>query len=156
MSTESLEPRITKIEDTMQSLEHTLGEVKSLLTTMSNLLEGTMGQDGLIVKHNDLSLRHFQLEREMNECFSNMERTLIEELSKSLPELETHHEVHLFLKLLRKRTVPSAVIDQVAKLLDHDKFFVGRRAFWYLDERELSPPQRKKVDAFFEKHQDRL
>ena len=82
MSTESLEPRITKIEDTMQSLEHTLGEVKSLLTTMSNLLEGTMGQDGLIVKHNDLSLRHFQLEREMNERFSNMERTLIEELNK--------------------------------------------------------------------------
>ena len=33
---------------------------------------------------------------------------------------------------------------------------IARRAFWFLDERDLPPKLRAAVDAFYEKHQDRL
>jgi hypothetical protein len=47
-------------------------------------------------------------------------------------------------------------IEKALPLLKHEKFFVARRAFWYLDEQELPDPIRKKVDAFYEAHEARL
>ncbi|MFT5131421.1 MAG: hypothetical protein ACI8W8_005057, partial [Rhodothermales bacterium] len=69
-----------------------------------------------------------------------------------LPQLDTYFEVHLFLNFIRSaKAVPNAL-----PLLGHEKFFVARRAFSYLDEQDLPNEIRAKVDAFYAKHEDRL
>ena len=74
-----------------------------------------------------------------------------------LPELESYYEVHLFLKLMEKRNAASAkVAMKAAGLLKHQKFFVSRRAYWYLEKQKLSADLRKLVDAYHDKNEDRL
>ena len=82
MNPDIIEKQIGEIEDNIKQLGHNLTEVKTMVQKMSDLLQGAMGESGLITKHNNLSERHFQLERQVNERFSNMERNLIERLNE--------------------------------------------------------------------------
>jgi hypothetical protein len=73
-------------------------------------------------------------------------------LCDHLPSLATYLETHLFLRFIKSKRA----IEQALPLLKHEKFFVARRAFWYLDEQDLSDTIRDQVDAFYTKHEDRL
>ena len=50
----------------------------------------------------------------------------------------------------------SEVTRQVLRLLDQPHFFVARRAYYYLKDQSLIADQRKRVEAFRGKFQDRL
>jgi hypothetical protein len=81
----------------------------------------------------------------------------LDALSVYLPKLESHHEVHLFLTLMEKRNAGSQVTAKhAAKLLSNEKFFIARRAFWYLEKQTLEGDVKTQVDAFLKKHEDRL
>ena len=69
-----------------------------------------------------------------------------------LPNLDTYLEAHLFFRTIKSKRA----IEQALPLLKHQKFFVARRAFWYLDEQDLPDPIRDQVDAFYDAHEDRL
>lgn len=78
-------------------------------------------------------------------------------LSDHLPDLDTYYEVHLFLTLMEQRNAASAKLTRkTAALLDHDKFFVSRRAYQHLAPQELPPKIRKRVEAYEDLHRDRL
>ena len=78
-------------------------------------------------------------------------------LSAAVPKFESHHELHLFLSLVAVRKAGSETISRnVATLLAHRKFFVSRRAYWYLEKQELPEAIQAKVDAFYRMHGDRL
>ena len=80
-----------------------------------------------------------------------------DQLSEQLPEFDSYYEVHLFLNLMERRNPGSAaVIQHTLPLLKHEKFFVARRAFWFLNKQDLTKEQNEKVDAFYEAHADRL
>jgi uncharacterized protein YjiS (DUF1127 family) len=69
-----------------------------------------------------------------------------------LPSLASYLEAHLFFRVIRSRRA----IEQTLPLLQHEKFFVARRAFWFLDEQDLPAAIRDRVDAFYDAHEDRL
>ena len=80
-----------------------------------------------------------------------------ERLCDHLPGLKTYYEVHLFLNLMHRRHPGSPkVTRQTAELLDHDKFLVSRRAYQHLATQELPADLRKRLDAYADKHRDRL
>ena len=80
-----------------------------------------------------------------------------DQVAATLSALETHQGVHACLELLKAK-VPANVVAQrqAAKLLDHQKFFIARRAFWYLKKQDLTDDLRRLVDAFEDKYWDRL
>jgi hypothetical protein len=81
----------------------------------------------------------------------------LDQLSSVLPKFASHHELHLFLNLVTQNKAESETISRnVAELLFHRKFFVARRAFWYLNDQDLPKDLQSKVDAFKEKHKERL
>ena len=81
----------------------------------------------------------------------------LDRLSAVLPKFSSHHELHLFLHLVTSRKAESETISKnVVTLLSHRKFFVARRAYWYLDKQELPKALQARVDAFYQKHEDRL
>jgi hypothetical protein len=81
----------------------------------------------------------------------------LDKLSADLPKFESHHEVHLFLTLMEKRNAGSKTAPvNAAKLLANKKFFIARRAFWYLEKQNLEADVKTQVDAFLKKHEDRL
>ncbi|NOX99822.1 MAG: hypothetical protein GXP30_08855 [Verrucomicrobia bacterium] len=74
-----------------------------------------------------------------------------------LPTLESYYEVHLFLNLMNKKNPGSAkVAEKAAELLKHEKFFVSRRVYAYLEKQSLSADLQKQVTAYLEKNKDRL
>ena len=74
-----------------------------------------------------------------------------------MPKFNSHHELHLLLALITSRGAGSDEINQnAARLLKHKKFFVARRAYWYLKKQTLSPDVKAQVDAFHKKHRLRL
>jgi hypothetical protein len=78
-------------------------------------------------------------------------------LCDHLPSLETYYEVHLFLTLMEAKNPSSPkVLQKTAKLLDHEKFFVSRRAYQHLAKHTLPEDIQRRVDAYAEEHQDRL
>ena len=81
----------------------------------------------------------------------------LDRLSSTLPKFASHHELHMFLNLVTQNKAQSDTISRnVAHLLSHRKFFVARRAFWYLEKQNLPKDLQTKVDAFQEKHKERL
>ena len=81
----------------------------------------------------------------------------LDQLSSALPKFNSHHELHLFLNLVTSRQADSETISRnVASLLSHRKFFVARRAYWYLEKQELPKALQAKVDTFYRKHEDRF
>ena len=74
-----------------------------------------------------------------------------------LPGLESYYEVHLFLTLMEKKNAGSStVVEKAADLLKHKKFFVSRRAYWFLEKQNLPEDVRKRVDAYYSENEDRL
>ena len=81
----------------------------------------------------------------------------LDQLSSVLPKFASHHELHMFLNLVTQNKADSETISRnVSNLLSHRKFFVARRAFWYLNDQNLPKDLQSKVDAFKEKHKERL
>ena len=80
-----------------------------------------------------------------------------DQLCDYLPELESYYEVHLFLNLMEKRNGSSSkVAEKATELLKHPKFFISRRAYWYLEKQTLPVNLKKSAEAFYIKNKDRL
>lgn len=80
-----------------------------------------------------------------------------DQLCDHLPELDSYFEVHLFLNLMEKHNKNSSrVSEKTIELLKHPKFFVSRRAYWYLEKQTLPENLQQQVDAYFKKNKDRL
>ena len=70
-------------------------------------------------------------------------------LVAQIPRLGEYYELHLLLSLLEKGDYASAqALTNAAPVLDHENFFMARRAFWFLEKQELPPALEKKVKAF--------
>jgi len=81
----------------------------------------------------------------------------LDRISGWFPELGSYHEVDVMLKLMESRGTPSGkVVKQAMGLLEEENFLVARRAYWFLEERELSDAQKKRLDEFRVKHEERL
>jgi hypothetical protein len=73
-----------------------------------------------------------------------------EQLSNLLPGFKTYQEVDIFLHLLDKtNSVTPVVIKQIISLLNNDSILISRRAYWFLNERELSESDREKLNEFY-------
>jgi hypothetical protein len=77
--------------------------------------------------------------------------------SSHLTALETYYEVHLLLNLMAERNPGSEMVMRRALLLlDGKKFFIARRAYYALQDQTLTAPQRRHLEAFRQRYQDRL
>ena len=76
-------------------------------------------------------------------------------LSSALDELP-YFQVHRILLLLEKREVSATVEANVAGLLDHDNFFIARRAYEHLRKQAAGAGTARRLDAFRERYGDRL
>ncbi len=82
---------------------------------------------------------------------------LYEQLVAQIPHFEEFYELHLLLRLLEDRNYASEqTLAHVAALLEHENFFLARRACWFLQKQKLSPDLQRKVKAFQEKNADRM
>jgi len=82
---------------------------------------------------------------------------LCEHLVAQIPRLGEYYELHLLLNLLENRNYTSKqLLTNTATVLEHENFFMARRAFWFLQKQKLSPELQKKLKAFQEKNADRL
>jgi hypothetical protein len=78
-------------------------------------------------------------------------------LSDFLPSLESYFEVHRFLTLMETENPGSTkVARKAAELLKHQKFFVSRRAYWFLEKQQLPADLRKSAEEYFRENEDRL
>lgn len=68
-----------------------------------------------------------------------------------------YFQVHLTLRLLDSKSFFSERVEaHVAALLDHENFFIARRASQHLAQHTLSDAARQRLEAFRTQHQDRL
>ena len=79
----------------------------------------------------------------------------LEGLSAMLERLP-YFQVHRILLLLEERECPAKVEANVARLLDHENFFIARRAYRHLREQPVGDRTMQKLDAFGERHRHRL
>ncbi len=80
-----------------------------------------------------------------------------DQLCDYLPGLESYFEVHRFLTLMEKQNSGSAkVAEKAAELLEHEKFFISRRAYWFLEKQKLSADLQKSVREYHSENEDRL
>jgi len=88
---------------------------------------------------------------------AKLPKALYQHLAMQIQHCEEYFELHLLLNLLEKGSYTSeTVLTNTAKVLNHKNFFMARRAFWFLQKKELSPELKQKLKAFQEKHKDRL
>ena len=68
-----------------------------------------------------------------------------------------HQELHLFLRFLTKhRATSPQVLEAIIPLLDNEDFLAARLVYWFLVDQELEEKHQEKVNAFYQKYQDRL
>jgi hypothetical protein len=80
-----------------------------------------------------------------------------DELVGGLPNMTEYYEIHRVLALVEKhRHASPRLIPRVVVLLEHDNFFIARRAYWFLENRELGEAERTAVGAFRRKYGSRL
>ncbi len=79
----------------------------------------------------------------------------LEGLSGALEQLP-YLPVHRILQLLAKREGSPKIEADVARLLDHENFFIARRAYEHLTNQTPGAETRHKLDAFREQYRDRL
>ena len=80
-----------------------------------------------------------------------------ERVSRWIPKLESYREVDLLLRWIEAQGGASGeVMNRVVGLLDDGNFLVARRAYWFLEERDLTDLQKRRLEAFRGKHGDRL
>lgn len=79
----------------------------------------------------------------------------LEALSGILGELP-YFQVHRILLLLQKQESSTKIEANIARLLDHDDFFIARRASEHLLKQTPGDSTRRKLDAFRDKYRDRL
>ena len=74
-----------------------------------------------------------------------------------VPSATEYYEVHRILTLAERHQYSSdGTNGKVAELLTSDSFFIARRAFWFLEKRELEEKEKEKIKAFRQRYGDRL
>ena len=115
---------------------------------------------------------HRAIEDTFAKCGKNGRIQILESLSRSvlkppgqfydnlghfLPLLESYYEAHLLLELENTfNSQSSGIVHDVLKFLENENFLIARRAFWFLQEMNLSPDQAAAIAAFETKFADRL
>ncbi|MDZ7620007.1 MAG: hypothetical protein U1E05_23650, partial [Patescibacteria group bacterium] len=79
----------------------------------------------------------------------------LEALSAALADMP-YFAVHRILELLAKKEHTTQVEANVLGLLDHDNFFIARRAYEHLRKQSLGNGAQQKLAAFRQEHGDRL
>ena len=93
---------------------------------------------------------------EMLESDEKLDGQILEALTDNLGK-QSFYPLHLALRLVENRNFFSKEVEEnVVKLLQAKDFFVARRASEFLSQQKLSAPAREKLQAFREKHADRL
>ena len=89
--------------------------------------------------------------------FEDPPMALLTKIGETLSEIESYQEVHRFLTYLEEQEISTeGLLESIAKLLEHPKFFFSRRAYWFLEKQDLPESLQKKAAAFKEAHGDRL
>lgn len=93
---------------------------------------------------------------ELLESDKQLDQEILEELTSSLSQ-QDYYPIHLALRLIESRNTFSKKIEtDVVKLLHSKDFFIARRASEFLSKQKLSASANKALQAFKEKHADRL
>ncbi len=93
---------------------------------------------------------------ELLEADDQLDETILEELTSHLDQ-QDYYPIHLALRLIESRDAFSDTVESnVMKLLQSKDFFIARRAYDYLSKQTLSDSAKLKLQAFREKHSDRL
>ena len=108
--------------------------------------------DHLAVMFNESdSKRRIQL-LELLEQETKLPGTLFDKMSEALPGMTTYYELHRLLRLFEKhKHVSQHMHKQASRLLEHDNFFMARRAFWHLEKQSLDEGTKNRLQAFRDK-----
>ena len=69
----------------------------------------------------------------------------------------SYQEHHLFLSILERKNIKSTkVIKLLLSLLKHDNFLIARRAYWFLQDQQLSLDEQHQLKWFYQTNKDRL
>ena len=93
---------------------------------------------------------------ELLESDEKLDEEILEELTSSL-EQQDYYPIHLALRLVESRNFFSEEVEaNLVKLLQSKDFFIARRASEFLSGQKLSASAKMDLQAFEEKHADRL
>ena len=93
---------------------------------------------------------------ELLESDEQLDQEILEELTSSLRQ-QDYYPIHLTLRLVESRNAFSKKIEtDVVTLLHSKDFFIARRASEFLSQQMLSASAKEDLQAFKEKHADRL
>ena len=93
---------------------------------------------------------------ELLESEEQLDQEILEELTASLRQ-QDYYPIHLALRLVESRNVFSKKIETDVVILLHSiDFFIARRASEFLSKQKLSASAKEDLQAFKEKHADRL
>ena len=112
--------------------------------------------DRLIQAFVRMSANHSPLVLEYFGNVADLPEQTLEGLTAVLDQVP-YFQVHLTLRLLDSKSFFSERIEaNIAVLLDHENFFIARRASQHLAQQTLSDAGRQRLEAFRKQHQDRL
>jgi hypothetical protein len=85
-----------------------------------------------------------------------LEPSVLEGLTEAIDRVP-YVELHAILRLLESHRFHGPTTDaRIAALLDHENFFIARRAYYYLREQETNGDVRQKLATFYQQHRDRI
>ncbi len=112
--------------------------------------------DRLIRAFVRMSSNHSPLVLEYFGNAADLPEETLDKLTAVLDEVP-YFQVHLTLRLLASKSYFSERVEaNVAALLEHENFFIARRASQHLAEQALSDAGQKRLEAFRKQHRDRL
>lgn len=80
-----------------------------------------------------------------------------DQLSQHIAAMTSYQAIDLLLNVFEEKDVSTPAIKKnVANLLHHDDFIVARRAFWFLQNQQMSESLQAQVDAFYDNHSQDL
>lgn len=80
-----------------------------------------------------------------------------EEMSRLLVEFNTYQEIDLVLRIFEQNNIESiSVVGNVAKLLRKQNILIGRRAYWFLNDKKLIIDYQHQLDRFYKKNKEML
>lgn len=112
-------------------------------------------QAGALFVTRDLRERYTMLD--FIESQAKIPQEFFPPIINDLPRMAEYYEVHRVLDLVERHEYNSGDANsKAAQLLNSKNFFVARRAFWFLEKRQISDNEKKAVMAFKQQHSDRL
>lgn len=80
-----------------------------------------------------------------------------DKFSQQLCHLNSYQEVNILLNIFENKKLSSTeIIKQALCLLDHDKFLIARRAYWFLESQDLPAAAHERVELFERNYSDKL